>query len=265
MNEIKEKYKFLKPHLCEDLKRLGRNHDGGYVVSFKSIINSNYLISFGLGSDWSFELDYLKFNNNGKVLIYDHTINFKTFFYPFIKCIKRFLTFRKNIKDVKDRFNELSSYYKLINKKNVNYFKKKIDKTSTNKEESLKNILEKNPSIKKFILKVDIEGSEFNIIDEIIYFSNNIDMLIIEFHDLDKYEKKFYEEIIKLTNHFNIIHIHGNNHCNINDYGLPIATELTLLNKNYNLKKIKEKISFPLKKLDCPNNPNLDDIKFTFK
>ena len=36
MNEINEKYKFLKPNLCRDLKRLGRNQDGGYVVSFNS-------------------------------------------------------------------------------------------------------------------------------------------------------------------------------------------------------------------------------------
>ena len=62
MNEINEKYKFLKPYLCKDLKRLGRNQDGGYVVSLNSVINSNYLISFGLGLDWSFELDYLEFN-----------------------------------------------------------------------------------------------------------------------------------------------------------------------------------------------------------
>tara|TARA_B100001059_G_scaffold197986_1_gene203667 strand:- start:393 stop:1190 length:798 start_codon:yes stop_codon:yes gene_type:complete len=265
MNEINEKYKFLKPHLCRDLKRLGRNQDGGYVVSFNSVLNSNYLISFGLGLDWSFELDYLEFNKKGRVLIYDHTINLKTFLYPFIKCVKRFLTFRKNIREVKGRFNELLNYLTFINKKAVNYFCKKIDKVASKKEESLKNILQTNPLIKKFILKVDIEGSEFNIIDEIIHFSNNIDMLIIEFHDLDKHEKKFHKEILKLVNHFNIIHIHGNNHCNLNDYGLPIAIELTLLNKNYNLKKTKEKILYPLKALDYPNNPDVEDIKFTFK
>ena len=265
MNEIKEKYKFLKPYLCGDLKRLGRNQDGGYVVSFNSVLNSNYLISFGLGLDWSFELDYLELNKKGRVLIYDHTINFKTFLYPLIKCVKRFLTFRKNIKEVKGRLNDLFSYYTFINKKKVNYFSKKIGKVASKKDESLKNILQKNPLIKKFILKVDIEGSEFSIIDDIIHFSNNIDMLIIEFHDLDKHENKFHKEILKLINHFNIIHIHGNNHCNINDYGLPIAIEVTLLNKNYNLKKTEEKILFPLKELDYPNNPDLEDIKFTFK
>ena len=46
MNEINEKYKFLKPNLCRDLKRLGRNQDGGYVVSFNSAINQ-----FGFGPD----------------------------------------------------------------------------------------------------------------------------------------------------------------------------------------------------------------------
>ena len=176
-----------------------------------------------------------------------------------------FIGVGKNIRDVRGRFNELLNYFTFINKKNVNYYRKKINKVSSKKEESLKNILQKNPLIKKFILKVDIEGSEFNIIDEIINFSKNIDMLIIEFHDLDKQEKRFHKEILKLINHFDIIHIHGNNHCNLNNYGLPIAIELTLLNKNYNLEKIEEKISFPLRELDYPNNPKLEDIKFTFK
>lgn len=264
MNTFNEKYEFLKPYFCNDLKRLGRKHDGGYVVSQGVINNTNNLISFGLGTDWSFELDFLKNNNYGKVYVYDHTINFNTFFFPFLKCLKRFITFRKTFRDLKSHFKKLYSYYFFTRNKNINYFKKKISTNPSRKGESLKNIFEKNKSLDKFILKVDIEGSEFSIIEEILTLSKNIEMLIIEFHELNLKEKEFNYNMKKLINFFDIVHLHGNNHCSINKYGLPIALELTLLNKKYNLKKISKKIEFPLKNLDFPNNPNLKDISFSF-
>ena len=47
-----------------DLIRLGRNEDGGYIVSESIIKSSNYLLAFGMGADWSFEEDFLKLNKN---------------------------------------------------------------------------------------------------------------------------------------------------------------------------------------------------------
>ena len=64
MNEIKEKYKFLKPYLCGDLKRLGRNQDGGYVVSFNSALNSNYLIIKTLLPNMLLKKDKFKIYNS---------------------------------------------------------------------------------------------------------------------------------------------------------------------------------------------------------
>lgn len=265
MNTINEKYNYLKPYLCKDLQRAGRNQDGGYVVSQNSIIKTNYLISFGLGTDWSFEIDYLEKNKKGIIYMYDHTVSFKTFFFPFLKCLKRFLTFRKSYKDLKGRYNKMINYLNFVNNKRVFYYKKKIDLELSNKKENLKSILKKNQKIDRFILKVDIEGSEFKLIKDIIFFYKQIDMLIIEFHELEIKENKFNEEMLKLNNYFDIIHIHGNNHCKINKFGLPIALELTLLSKHYNLRKIENKIQFPLDNLDFPNNPNSKDLKFTFK
>ena len=39
------------------------------------------------------------------------------------------------------------------------------------------------------ILKCDIEGSEYDLIDDILKFSNKINMLIIEFHWIHKMKK----------------------------------------------------------------------------
>ena len=41
------------------LIRLGNEFDGGYVVSKPALDHSNHLLSFGLCTDWTFEVDYL--------------------------------------------------------------------------------------------------------------------------------------------------------------------------------------------------------------
>ena len=60
---MEKKYNFLRPIKNENLVRLGRNADGGYVVDKNVVENTNHLVTFGLGPDWSFELDYIKLNN----------------------------------------------------------------------------------------------------------------------------------------------------------------------------------------------------------
>ena len=68
MELVDKKYNFLKPIRTSNLIRLGRNLDGGYVVDFEIVKKCNTLITFGLGPDWSFELDYIK--KNKEITIY---------------------------------------------------------------------------------------------------------------------------------------------------------------------------------------------------
>ena len=43
-----KKYNFLKPIKTNNLIRLGRKADGGYVVDKEIVLNTDYLITFGL-------------------------------------------------------------------------------------------------------------------------------------------------------------------------------------------------------------------------
>ena len=47
--------KQFQPTATYDLIRLGRNHDGRYLVDPASVAKTETLISFGLSADWSFE------------------------------------------------------------------------------------------------------------------------------------------------------------------------------------------------------------------
>ena len=267
MSKVDKKYNFLRPIKAKNLKRFGRNEDGGYLVDFELLKESNILLSFGLGSDWSFEIDYLNENKNGKIYIYDHTIDIFVYLNPLLRCLKRFLTFRKNLNDLLARFNDLKKYLSLTTNRKIIFHKKKVvhEKPNENKEINIQKAFDKIGQANRIIFKIDIEGDEYALVDDIINQADLIDMLIMEFHDIDKNEIRFITSIKKLLNNFDIVHIHGNNHCSERLSGLPTVLELTFNSKRFRPKEIEYKNEFPLKDLDFPNNPYKKDLKFYFE
>jgi len=49
----------FQPFHCSDLQRLGKPHDGGYLVNQHDIRKSNTLVSFGVNDDMSFEQQFV--------------------------------------------------------------------------------------------------------------------------------------------------------------------------------------------------------------
>jgi hypothetical protein len=338
MEPVDKKYNFLQPIKTPNLIRFGGKLDGGYVVDFEIINKCNNLITFGLGPNWSFELDYLRMNNKNKVHIYDHT----TSSYPYIKAIgkyfRRLITFRTTFEGFTTRVKSFYNYKKFLYSKNINFFREKITYPIKNKKDAdIEKVFSRINIQEDVILKSDIEGSEYEIIDQILKYSNRINMLIFEFHwinkvDRTKYigqfkdgkfdglgtytysdgtkyigefkndlpngqgtyiysdgtkytgqlkdgkgidkleinipsfkEEIFFNSVKKLKEHFEIIHIHGNNYFPKSEIGLPIVLEMTLLNNKYKTKKVEYVNNFPIRGLDYPNNPFQEDLFFFSK
>ena len=70
----KSNYSWIKPLLPIDAIGLGSDGDGGYVTSKAAVMNSNLLISFGMGNNIDFESDFLKLNPDAHVVIIDHSV-----------------------------------------------------------------------------------------------------------------------------------------------------------------------------------------------
>jgi len=90
--------KIYKPKYNYKLIRLGKDHDGGYLVGQKSILNSKNLISFGISDDWSFEYQFSKMNKNTNIYAFDDMIDFKWIVKKFLKNIKGFIFFEVQFK-----------------------------------------------------------------------------------------------------------------------------------------------------------------------
>lgn len=55
--------RLFQPFYCADLVRLGKANDGGYLINSLDISKTRHLLSFGIGSDWSFESDFVNIND----------------------------------------------------------------------------------------------------------------------------------------------------------------------------------------------------------
>ncbi len=61
---------------ANDLVRIGRQNDGGYLVSMSDIEKSDLLIGLGICDDWSFENDFIR-HKDVEVIAYDASVNFR--------------------------------------------------------------------------------------------------------------------------------------------------------------------------------------------
>jgi FkbM family methyltransferase len=203
---------------CE-IKRFGSANDGGYIL-YPGIDPETSLISCGIGDNASFDFEIAAKVKN--IYMYDHTI---------IEVV-----------DLKP---------------NMYFFKKGVSSQTTNSFTTIIDIIESN-KIGKSILKLDIEGMEWEIIDSLdIDTLIKFDQIIIEFHDLFQIALKhncelYFRVLKKLTEYFTIINVHPNNWSQFRILcGVPFVDtlELTMFNKS-----IKPAISPTKKILNAPNN-----------
>lgn len=233
-----------------DLVRIGQNNDGGYLICNKSVLETKYLVSIGISDDFSFEENFLKIRNEKiNIRCYDDVLNefflFKKLIISFLRAIHK-----KDFKIFKSQIIKTANYIKL--KKKIIFNKKKIQRGD------LDNIL-KNINNDKIYLKIDIEGAEYNLLDEILKNQKKLHGLIIEFHNCNLNKNKIKDFISKFE--IPLVHIHGNNFAPLDNEQNPTVLEITFDKCS---KSFDGKIELP-NKLDMPNNPNQNEIFIKYK
>ena len=235
---------------ASDLIRVGRNNDGGYLVSFSDIEKTKVLIGLGINDDWSFEQDF-KNIKNVEVFAYDASISQGIFIKKFIKALLKFYRPRSIYK----KFLTILSYRSFFDKKSNYHFKKFVGLNFDNDHHcTFGSVLEK-VAYDDIFLKVDIEGSEYRFLNEIIANENRICGMVIELHDCDVHLKSIQEFIKSFS--LKLVHVHANNCAPIraNDR-LPLVLELTFSKycKEFVIKSLPHE-------LDMPNNKRQSEIE----
>jgi hypothetical protein len=192
--------KILQPFACPDLVRLGKNHDGGYLVNSQDIVETRRMVVFGLGEDWSFEQDFVNRNNCG-LDVYDQSVK------------PHLLSAHMSAKYF-DFFSEDRRHYSQNIGRNFDCI---------TPQQALS-------TVDQVFLKCDIEGHEYGIIDDLIRLSPKLSGLVMEFHDLTQSNHFDLMANFLAKSSLRLVHIHVNNYTYIKTEHqvYPTVIELTL-------------------------------------
>jgi hypothetical protein len=269
--------KKYQPIELDDLIRLGRKYDGGYVLSNSQVENTEVLLSFGINDDWSFEIDFL---NRKNIVLYAYDYSVSNNFYRYkiqehLVLLIAYLLLRKRSK-VKGNYNGIKEIIK-NNRKIHDFFKpeyhryfipKFINTIEDKKNTTFNSIFENIGRLKNMsvFIKMDIEGTEYKVLAELLPYFSKVNGLVVEFHGLSK-GQKFIEAMELLLEYFYVAHIHANNtRGQINNTLLPNILEITLINKLMIHRDVMlSRHSYPRKDLDYPNDPNNEDVILNFE
>ena len=221
-----------------ELARIGNIYDGGYVVPVEAMKAADVLMGYGIDIDISFERDFTQRYNKPS--------------YGFDCGVEKIATGNDRCYFLSECLGTSDYLY--------------------NKEKSSGNIFTFSEQIerlrltdKKIAIKMDIEGAEFVVMDDILKNQQNITSIVIEVH----FKKTTPENLVKflssINEHFLLLHIHGNNFSSCKKGEIPTVIELTYINKNLvSSYQVSDNQKYPLQ-IDRPNFSKIPDCEFEIK
>lgn len=134
--------------------------------------------------------------------------------------------------------------------------------------QSLEQILQ--PYLNKNVfLKVDIEGWEYRILDQLLKHPQSILGFVIEFHDVDLHQERI-KDFISFLKSYSVVHAHANNFGSIDPNGNPTSLEITFVRIDLvegflpNDSEQTQEATYPIANLDFPNNSKKPDCVLNF-
>ncbi|MDR1667962.1 MAG: hypothetical protein LBS03_09805 [Bacteroidales bacterium] len=269
--------KKLRPIRMDDLIRIGRNADGGYILSRRQIAQTEVLLSFGINEDWSFEKAFLA-KKKVACFAFDYSVSAEIFatrsaehlllmLFYLLKCNipkarfhgGRWRNLRRKSKDFK-RFFHAGNGSRFVRK-----FLGEEDSDRFIRFDTIFNAGESDAGNGSVFIKMDIENWEYRTLPQLLPFFDKINGMVIEFHLLDIAEKKFEEIINLLSPRFFIAHVHANNAGGyIHRSNLPVLLEITFINKALVACPEPSILHYPVEGLDFPNIAAKEDIPLEF-
>ena len=250
---------------------MGRNYDGGYVISESLMKQSDILLSFGINDDWSFEKDFYKKSGVG-CCGFDFSVDRDVFRKRGLEQIRFFfgdLLKRRKINlsrwtAARHQFG-LHKDFGAFFKKN-RFFSYGIDNRTHGQFKKLDDILQEHlgPGDNIF-LKIDIEGYEFTILEDILRNKRRFHGLAMEIHGIHNEELNFNGFIAKLQQEYFIYHVHANNYGSLqNKGGMPEVIEISCIRKDLAGTPVfyPDLSHLPIEGLDFPNDLQSVDFKW---
>jgi len=164
-------FNFLQPINISGKIRIGNRHDGGYIVYQPALYETDVLITYGVGWDVAFEVNFHELTGK-KVWMYDPTM-----FDVNVTKSDRYI----------DRINQWKQKLNYLQEQDIIFRDEGISTIQKPKYNTFENHLKENKiTNEKILFKMDIEGDEYSILEDSCFYENlqSVNQMIIEFHDL---------------------------------------------------------------------------------
>lgn len=163
-----------------DLKQLGSDY-GGWVIPTDLLSSNSICYCVGCGEDISFDLELIK-QFNCHIFAFDPTPRSIKFVKENTKQNKKYHFFNIGLWDKQDKLR----FYVPQNLEHVSHSFLNLQKTDDYievKVDRLSNLMKENGHERIDLLKLDIEGSEYKVIDSIVDENIYIGILCVEFDE----------------------------------------------------------------------------------
>jgi hypothetical protein len=261
----------LQPRICDDLVRVGLLKDGGYVVPRSAMASATVLLSLGMKEDWSFETAFLEANPATRVIGVDPSVTPRFFAAQALRSGGRWAAsvFRG------ERSGRVRHAWRLRNSLHYFWFfglkhRHLVARVSAADREgsvSIRTLIERaGERDRRVFLKMDIEGGEYDVIEDVVAHQDRLSCVVAEFHRIGKQAAAFNNALARLQTAFQVVHVHGNNYRPFDAaHGVPDTVEITLLNRALMPQEAALTTwTYPRAGLDFPNRPNAPDYELRF-
>jgi len=208
----------------------------------------------GIEEDWSFEEDFLRARNI-PLHAYDGSVSGWDFFIKFYTKIALFEPI-----NAKDAFVLTRRFLGFFNGKNRIHHRLFVGRPPDQRGIAFETILARDvgPDATNIFFKIDIEGGEYAILDDLIAHAERIEGLVIELHDVDRTMTRITNFIAAFP--LTLCHVHANNFSLVLDDGTPTVIECSFTRHPAGTAS-DAVLPHPL---DMPCNAGLPDIALTF-
>ena len=269
--KLSSEFNYLRPYKTE-LIRVGPKGDCGYVIPQHVVSTTQSLYSIGISTNWDFEIEMSKLNPGLSIEAFDRTSGWQVFGYLALRDLIKGDPSVVGRQTLGVRFKSSFRYLSMCFKFRTFFYGRrrfqrkwvrgeKVGKDEVSFTQSLAGIHKKHPTM----LKIDIEGGEYQFVEDLLeHLKGNhrlINCVIMELHDTHKMRGEFEKLVKGISEFLPIVHIHGNNCVGISEDGLPEVLEITFASATLE----RGGSEFPLPGLDFPNDSEAPDLQFSFE
>ncbi len=253
---------WLAPVEVDGLIRVGGDDDGGYVIPRQMIEDSDALISMGVGFSWEFERHFRALRPSATIQAYDHTVSDRTFRKHVLLGIAGLLTGRVGPSEVANRHRIRRDYQRFYSREATHYQARIHNRIDGPVDVDIATVFARAGGGRKFV-KMDIEGSEYRVLDDVLTHAGEMVGMVVEFHDTDPLRPVFVRAMEHILREFELVHLHANNWSAPAADGLPEVLEATFARREY-CQGVTRRTVLPLAGLDRPNRADAPDYRLVF-